>query len=256
MFISIPLIKYVLYAAFRDRLILAMILFMAVSTSVALFIGSSATNESDQFAIVFASSGLRLAGAIGLILFTIFYIRRAFETKDVEYLLSRPISQTQFIISHAIAFSILAFLVATIAQISLIVIGGGNVIVSGQALWYLSLIVEYVIMINAAMFFSMVLTSAATVSMAVIGLYVLSRMMGQFLGILDNTNDVAYEYITGKVMQFISLAFPRLDLMGQTSWLVYGVTNPNIWTMILLQGVVYTFLLIVASIFDLRRRQF
>jgi ABC-type transport system involved in multi-copper enzyme maturation permease subunit len=204
---------------------------------------------------VFASTGLRLAGMMGLVLFAVFYVRRAFETKDIDFLLSRPVSRTCFIVSHAVALSILAVGVALFAELALLLLASKNIIIDGHVLWMLSLMVEFVIMINVALFFSMVLSSAASAAMAVAGLYILGRMMGQILGIIDEGMKIANFEIMPGVMQLVSLIVPRLDLMAQTTWLVYGPggDGPGI---VLAQGAAYTLLLIVAATIDLRRREF
>jgi hypothetical protein len=253
---SRSLVYYVLMAAVRDRLILSLILFMAVGTCLAVFLGSSAVIEADQFALVFAASGLRLAGIAGLVLFAVFYTRRAFDTKDIDYLLSRPINRAGFILSHMAAFSLLAGGVALFAVVAAALLAGHSIIISGFTVWAISLIVEFVIIINTALFFSMVLSSAAGASLAVIGLYVLSRMIGQIFGIIDAATAGKGAEFMGHVMQIVSLIVPRLDLMAQTTWLVYGPGPHDSLVLILLQGIVYTALLAAASIFDLRRRQF
>lgn len=253
--VSRPLIYYVLMAALRDRLILSLILFMVVGTCVSIFIGSSAVIEADQFALVFSATGLRLAGMMGLILFAVFYVRRAFETKDIDYLLSRPISRPCFIVSHAVAFSLLAAGVALFAEIALLILSPHSIIIEGHILWMVSLMVEFIIMINAALFFSMVLTSAASAAMATAGLYILARMMGQILGIIDERISEGGIGWLSSVMEGISLIVPRLDLMAQTTWLVYGAGGDSL-VLIGAQGVAYTALLVVAATIDLRRRQF
>jgi hypothetical protein len=153
------------------------------------------------------------------------------------------------------ALSILALGVAAFAEICLMVVSGGKIIIAGHGLWVLSMAVELIIMINLALFFSMVLTSAAASALAVLGMYVLARMMGQILGIIDsNFNLDKFEFMS-RVMEIISLIVPRLDMMAQTTWLVYGPGGDS-YGIILAQGIVYTLLLIVASTIDLRRRQF
>jgi membrane protein DedA with SNARE-associated domain len=59
------------------------------------------------------------------------------------------------------------------------------------------------------------------------------------------------------VMNIIAMVTPRLDLMAQTSWLVYP-DDPVMfgYGFMIAQGVFYTALLIVAALIDLRRRQF
>lgn len=252
--ISWPVVKYVLTAAVRDRLILALFLLMLVGTSIALFLGSAAITESDQFAIVFAAGGLRLAGAVGLILFTIFYLRRAFESRDVDYLLSRPVSRVAFVLSHALAFTLLAAIVALF--VSLIVFGLSiKMIGAGHYLWAFSLLAEYVILVNVALFFGMVLPNATAGALAVFALYFLARIIGQLLGIVTAGFDMTGFHILGEVMHVISLIVPRLDLMAQSTWLIYGPGDVG-YGFISIQLVSYSALVILSTMVDLVRRQF
>jgi hypothetical protein len=58
------------------------------------------------------------------------------------------------------------------------------------------------------------------------------------------------------LLQVISSVMPRLDLMAQTSWLVYDGTVPEHLVPILVQGTVFLVLVVLASLIDLVRRQF
>lgn len=254
--ISWPLIRYVLMAALRDRLILSLGVLVAVGAALSVFLGSGAFIESSQFALVFTAGGLRLAGAAGLVLFVIFYMRRSFENKDVEFLLSRPISRTSFILSHAIAFSVLAVFLAAMIGVAVCAVVV-QAVGPGHGLWIFSLMMEYVLIVNAALFFAMVLQSASSGAMAVLGLYILSRLMGQLLGIASVGDASPISPLLNGTMNIISMIVPRIDLMTQTSWLVYPDSNTEIGVgFIAAQGFVYTGLLICAALIDLRRRQF
>ena len=72
MLISFPLVGYVLKAAIRDRLFLSLIVLVLVGVSLSIFLGGAAIVESNRFSLVFAASGLRLAGVMGLVLFIVF----------------------------------------------------------------------------------------------------------------------------------------------------------------------------------------
>jgi len=253
--ISLPLIKYVLTAAFRDKLVLSLFLLVLVGASLATFLGSSAVTESDQFTVVFASGGLRIAAILGLVMFIVFHMRRSFETKDVDYLLTRPISRISFLLSHAIAFSLLAIMFAVFVSAAVYFLGGAT-IESGFYIWSFSLMIEFMIMANAALFFAMVLPNAAASAMAVFALYLLSRLIGQLLGIVETGLDLPGFIYLSYLMQFISLVIPRLDLMAQTSWLIYGPSENIGYLFIALQGLVYSALLVTASLVDLVKRQF
>lgn len=253
--ISGPLIRYVLMAAVRDRLILSLLLVIVLGACLAIFLGSAAVVESKQFALVFAAGGLRFTGVVGLVLFVVFHIRRSFDNKDVEFLLSRPISRTSFILSHAAAFSILSLILSLSIALIVLLLSGGKV-GTGHELWIFSLIMEYLIVVNSALFFAMVVPTASGGALAVFGLYILSHLIGDLLGDA-RTFETSASVILNPVMNIISMVVPRLDLMAQTAWLVYPDGMHNVgFGFILAQGIFYCGLLICAALIDLRHRQF
>jgi len=245
----------VIKAAIRDRLVISLLALIGVTASLSVFMGSAAVSESDQFAAVFAAGSLRFAGVIGLVLFAVFHVRRSFDTKDVEFLLSRPISRVTFLFSHAAAFSLLAIVMALVVSAAVAMISFHNFGI-GHFLWSFSLMVEFIIMINVALFFAMVLPGAASGALAVFGFYVLARLMGQLLGITEgNLSMAGFEFLS-IVFQGISMIIPRLDLMAQTSWLIYGPNGSVGFVFIAAQCVIYTSLVLSAALVDLIRRQF
>lgn len=254
--ISFPLLRYVLTAAIRDRFALSLALLIAVAISLSIFLGSSAVTEQDSFAVVFAAGALRIGGMAALVLFTVYYIRRSFDSRDIEYLLSRPIGRISFLFSHAMALTILASVSAAAIFICVAALSPGP-LTSGHVLWGVSILMEYIIMANAALFFAMVLPGAATSAFAAGGLYVLSRLTGQIFGILDSGTVAGHFSWMEKIMESISLFVPRLDLMGQTAWLLYGIPeNGAGYGLIFAQGAVFASMFIMAAAIDLVRRRF
>ena len=253
---SMPLVRYVLMAALRDRLLLSLILVFVLGGALALFLGSSAVVEPEQFSIVLAGGGLRFAGVVGLTLFIVFHMRRSFDNKDVEFLLSRPITRMGFILSHAVAFSILAIVLALAAGVSVCAMSFHH-LGAGQGLWVFSLVMEYMIVANVALFFSMVVTSATGGAMAVFGLYVLGRLMGELLGDARASNGLAFSHVLSPVMNVVSMIVPRIDLFAQTSWLVYPDAATSVgYALIAVQGLFFSGLAVCAALVDLHRRQF
>lgn len=239
-------------------MLLSMLVILVAGASLSLFLGSSAVIEKDQFVLVFASGGLRIANILGLILFVVFFIRKSFETKDVEYLLSRPVSRIQLVLSYAFAFSLIAIILALVLGLIIYAIAP-HLFSNGHALWILSICIENIIMANTALFFAMVISSSASAAIASIGFYILARMMGQILGIISAPSVVGNtksSEIMNYIMETISIFMPRLDLMGQTSWLIYGVDGTVSTSFIFIQGAVFTSLIILACLFDLTRREF
>jgi hypothetical protein len=272
--ISKHLVKYVLTAAVRDRLMMTLALMILIGAAVAAFMGSASVTEQGGFALVFGAGGLRFLGVAGITLFCCFYIRRAFENKEVEFLLSRPISRLCFLFSHAAAFSLLAVLIAAAVAAAVFMLGRPDL--GGLALWAASLAVEFAIMAVAALFFSMVLSSAAGSALATLGFYALARMVGVLLGIMSLPPANWFFAVIGSVMKLISVMIPRLDMMGQTTWLVYGVEGSGgvkflpeagpyatlmmehlgLTGFIAAQGIVFAGLLLAAAAYDFMRKQF
>jgi len=213
---------------------------------------------------------------MGIILFVCFYVRRAFENKEVEFLLSRPISRISYLLSHALAFIILSLVISLVVIASVAIVGNPDM--GGLMIWGASIAVEFAIMAVAALFFSMVLSSAAGSALACIGFYILARMMGSLLGIADIPADNMVTWVLGIGMEAISVIIPRFDMMGQVSWLVYGASDISsigflknaamtemsqgfietvgLLGFIIFQGLFFIFLLLSAAAFDLSRRQF
>lgn len=271
---SRPLIRYVLLAAARDRLVATFAALILCAAALSVFLGSTGLTEKDAFALVFGASGLRFLGVLGLTLFSAFYIRRSFETKEVEFFLSRPLSRVQFLGSHAAAFAALA-LVITLLEVAAVFLIGRPAL-DGLFVWGLSIFAENLIVITVSMFFSMVLTSASASAMGTLGFYVLCRMIGTLIGIAAQPTEKIFFIVLNNLMEVISMIVPRLDMMGQTGWLVYGVegsggigflpgatgfaetlaAHAGITGFILIEALLFTGLYFTAAAFDFLRRQF
>ncbi len=251
---SLPLVKYVFMAAIRDKLILSMLVILLLGSSLSMFLGSAAIIEKDQFSLVFAGSSLRIVSVLGLVLFVVFFVRRSFEGKDIEFLLSRPISRLNIIFSYGTAFSLLAVFMGLAVGLAVYAVAP-HLFGDGHVIWIASIMVEGVIMVNLALFFSMYISSSASASMVTLGSYVLSRMMGQLLGIVDSPL-VHSEGVYSITLQFVSAVTPRLDLMGQSSWLIYGADSSFSILDALLQGGIFSVFILLAASLDFIRRQF
>ncbi|MEM6812368.1 MAG: hypothetical protein AAF549_07870 [Pseudomonadota bacterium] len=248
------LIFYVLTAAVKDKIFLSYLALVAVTTSLSIFFGASSVNEQDQFAIVFTSGSLRIISVFTLVLFIVFYFARSFENRDVEFLFSKPITRWQYIISHFFAFTLLSFLIATTETLALMLISGENIQYS-ILLWGLSVFVELSVISAISIFFGIAFSNAVSATLSTFGFYVLARLIGDIIGILESGISNIITETLGKVMLVISFFVPRLDLMGQSSWLVYGVEDFNIMALSA-QMIIFLGLILSATYLDLTRRQF
>ncbi|PZO82662.1 MAG: hypothetical protein DI626_09910 [Micavibrio aeruginosavorus] len=250
-----PLFRYILMAAVRDRLVLSVIAIIAVVTSLSYFFGASVVTEQDDFARTFGAFGFRLFGVAALSLFVVTFVRRSFESRDVDYLLSRPIGRTAFVLTHAAAFSTIAFLLSLILG-GIGIYSWGGISHGGIALWWASIALEFMIVANVAMFFSFIIASPTASMLAVFAFYLLSRLMGEILGILQAETQTGLMKMLSKIMEFISIVIPRLDMAGRTEWILYGMPAEFPYAWVLGQAAAVLCLVIVATVIDMRRRQF
>ena len=255
--ISLPLWRYILTAVLRDRVIQLMIVLMLLGMSAAMFLGNTAVVEKGQFTVAMAGTILRMLCVLGLVTFICFFVRRAFESREIDYLLATPLTRHRLLISFSAAFITVAFILAL--AMSLIIFAlSKHVASSGWLIWSASAFVELSITAMIALFFSIALKSATVSVLGSLGYYSLARMLGAMIGIIATKLEAGHtvHIIIDGIVKVISFVTPRFDLLSQSAWLVYGnAAGVNLW-MLPAQFVVFIALFFAASAYDLRRSQF
>ncbi|MDE3038866.1 MAG: hypothetical protein KGJ21_10520 [Pseudomonadota bacterium] len=248
-------IRYVLITALRDWLFIGLLVGIGFAAGIAAILGSTAFLEEKAMTLAFAAGAARLILMVGLIVFVCFHIRAAFDTKEIDVILSRPISRANLVIAYWLGFALVALLL-TLPVIAIIgVIGVESW--SGFAGWGLSLILETFLVVALALFSALTLKSAVASVMGCMGFYVLSRMMAFFVVTAKSGMVAGKKFVVLKwALVAISTLVPRLDFFAKTKWLVYGFDSPQGWEVFVLQAAIFVPLLLLASIADFRRKQF
>jgi hypothetical protein len=248
-------IRYILITALRDWLFIGLVVSILFATMISAVLGSTAFLEDQEMTVTFAAASSRLILMVGLIVFVCFHIRHAFDTKEIDVILSRPISRSNLVIAYWLGFAFVGLLLAlpVIAIVGLIGVGS----VAGFAGWAVSLILETSLVVGLALFSAFTLRSAVTAVIACMGFYVLSRMMAFFIvtahsGVISGSKFILLKY----ALIAISTLVPRLDFFAKTEWLIYGFNSNQDWLVVLAQAAVFVPLLLLASIADFRRKQF
>jgi ABC-type transport system involved in multi-copper enzyme maturation permease subunit len=249
-------VRYILITALRDWLFIGLLAGILIATMISATLGSTAFLEEKEMTITFAAGAARVILMIGLIVFVCFHIHHAFYTKEIDVILSRPISRANLLIAYWVGFSFVAFLL-TVPVVGIIgVIGVPNV--QGFIGWGVSLLLETFMVIALALFSAFTMRSAVTSVLGCMGFYVLSRMMAFFI-VTSQSGLVAQQpqYMVLKyILRTISIIVPRLYFFAKSEWLVYGFNTNQDWVLYLLQAVIFVPLLLMASIVDFRRKQF
>lgn len=250
-------IRYILLTALRDWLFAGLLFGVVVASVISGLMGDMAMVEPEQLKLTYAAASSRLVLVVGLVVFVCFHVRSAFDTREIDVFLSRPISRPNLVISYWLGFSVVALLL-TLPSIG-IVFWVGALDMKGFGIWALSLVLEMLMVVAAALFAAFTLRSAVSSVMATLGFYVLSRMMGFFIATSKSSllfRDAGLNQFSEMAMQVLAIFVPRLDFFAKTEWLVYGVENMADIRLMVLQAVIIVPLLLMAAIIDFRNKQF
>jgi ABC-type transport system involved in multi-copper enzyme maturation permease subunit len=250
-------IRYVLLTALRDRLFFGLLAGVAVAAYIAAVLGGTALVETQEMTISLSAGAARMILAVGLIVFVCFHLRYAFDTKEMDVFLSRPISRRSLVIAYWLGFVAVALLL--LLPIIGLIAWLGILNLSGFWLWSASLAMESLLVVAIALFASVTLRSGVTAMLTSLGLYTIMRMMGFFVATANSTMLNQGDMLVRSMrwlLETISIFIPRLDLYGNAQWLIYGGGGIETLGTLFAQIVVFIPLLLVATMIDLQRRQF
>jgi hypothetical protein len=251
-----PILKYILLSGMRDRLYLGLLLTLILSFSLSIFLGSTSLIEQSEMTAVYIAGSSRFILGVGMILFVCLSVNRSFENKEVEFIISKPISRESFILSYSLAFLVTIFLIIIPLILAFLLLATVNKI--GLLIWSLSLVAELFIITSFSFLSSLILKNSFSSIIASFGFYALSRMMGMFVMAINLPQDFVEikNHSMTMILKALSLIFPRLDLFGQSEWLIYGISDFGNIKIIFIQALIYIPLMMFMSFHDFRKKQF
>lgn len=252
----LTIVRFVLLTAMRDRLFVMLLLLLVMAIGIASGLAKTSMIEQHEMTLSFSAAVARLLLAVGLIVFVCFHIRQAFDSKEIDVMLSRPISRARLVIGYWMGFSVVT---AVLVLVNLAVLALLQPIsLPGFLAWGGSLLLEMWMVVAIALFASVTLRSAVSSVMATLVFYVAGRMMGFFLATVQARAVFETPWlnlITKKTIEVAAIIAPRLDMYGKSSWLIYGPSQAD-WQLFLAQSVTFIPLLLAVTIVDFTRRQF
>jgi ABC-type transport system involved in multi-copper enzyme maturation permease subunit len=250
------ILKYILITGIRDRLYIGLFITLAASFSLSIFLGSTAMVEQQQMTAAYVAGSSRIILAIGMILFVCLSLNRAFENKEVEFIISKAISRETFILGYLIGFFLAALLIFIPLTAAIFFITNANKV--GLIIWLATLLSENLIVISFALLASLILKNSFSSIMASFGFYIISRMMGVLVFAINLPQNFsqASSHFSETSLKILSALFPRLDLFGQSEWLNYGVSDFSNLKVILWQSLIYIPLMIFMAFHDFKKKQF
>lgn len=257
------IIRYTILTAMRDWLYLGILVLSLGSVFLSTFLGGTAVVEQGLMSMAYMGGSCRMIMAIGLILFVCFHVRRSFDNKEVELILTRPISRVSFVFAYYLAFAFLSFtMILPLMFLFLFLLKIGYVwgSYSGVLFWGLSFYFETLILIGFAFFASLILSSAVSAVLGTFAFYFLGRIFGFFLISINNPISLTHASYWGKfteqILNIIGIFLPRLDMFAKSEWLTYGVMDYQQFLMFFITSAIYIPLLITMAVFDFVRKEF
>jgi ABC-type transport system involved in multi-copper enzyme maturation permease subunit len=247
--------RYTVLEAWRNRLVVLVIVAVTLLTLLSLFARELAVTESARLQTAILAATLRVAAVFLIGIYVINGLTREFNDKVLELMLSLDLPRPSYLVGKFFGFSIVALAVAVIATIPIAVLAP-----AGSALaWGCSLALELLIITALSVFcittFSQLLPAAAFVT----AFYLLARSISA-IQLMSGANLLGVDALGQKVSRLLAdamaVALPRLDMFTQTAWLVDGAAAYPALLSALLQTTVYVVLLLAAAMFDLYRKNF
>lgn len=257
------IIRYTILTALRDWLFLGIFLLVLLAIGLSAFLGNTALVEQGMMSAAYIGGTARIIIIVGLTLFVCFHVRRSFENKEVELILTRPISRAKFIISYFVGFVVLTMMIITPIMVLLYVlslIGFITINLKGLLLWGVSFYLEASVTVALAFFAALVLSSAVFSVLFCFAFYFLARIFGFLLISINNPHSVAKSSkiaaVMEQVLSFIGIAIPRFDMMSKSEWLIYGVENLNQISLFIGSALLYIPFILLMALFDFSKKQF
>lgn len=250
-------IRYILLTAIRDRLFMGLLLGIGAAAYISSVLGSTAMLEPEQMTLAFTAASARVIVMLGIIVFIGFHIRNAYDSREIDVLLSRPISRPTLVLSYALGFALVALLLALPTLV--VIYATGVLSKTGFWVYAASLICEAWLVVAIALFCAFTFKSGTVSVLGALAIYTISRMIGYFVattgsGILFKEHAVQQGAVW--VMKGISTVIPRLDFFAKSEWLIYGPRSMEDATLFLYQAAIFIPILLAATTIDFMRKEF
>lgn len=249
-------IRYIILTAIRDRLFLGLLLGVGAAAYISSVLGSTAMLEPEQMTLAFTAASARVIVMLGIIVFIGFHVRNAFETREMDMLVARPISRTNLVLSFATGFALVALLL--VAPVLLLIYISGVLSETGFWVYAASLLAEGWLVASIALFCALTMKSGTVSVLSALAIYTISRMVGYFLATTHSGMSEGSELLMGSkwLIQGVSTIIPRLDFFAKSEWLIYGPRSMEDATLFAYQAAIFIPLILVAAIIDFKRKEF
>lgn len=238
----------------RDKILYNLVFFALLLIGASVLLGTLTIGEQSRIINDLGLAAINLVAVIIAIFVGIGLVTKEIDRRTIYTILARPITRVQFILGKylGLAFIVVVNIVIMFAMFL------GTVWVSGNII-YLSLfqavgliLVETLLVMAIAMFFSTFSSSTLSATMT-LGLYVIGHLTSDLKGIAEKSQNQATE----AVMTALYYLCPNLELLNIKGQAAAGVQVSLAYqSLATVYGLLYAALLLVAACVVFQRRDF
>jgi ABC-type transport system involved in multi-copper enzyme maturation permease subunit len=247
--------RYTVLEAWRNRLMVLVVVAVALLTLLSLFARELAVTESARLQTAILASTLRVASVFLIALYIVNGFTREFNDKVLELMLSLDLPRPGYLMGKFLGFAIVALAVAAIVTVPVAVLAPADAALA----WGCSLALELLIIAALSVFCITTFTQLLPAAAFVTAFYLLARSITaiQLMSGSSLLGNDGFGQKAGAVLaNALAIALPRMDAFTQTAWLVNDAGGQAALLSIVLQTAVYVGLLLAAAMFDLYRKNF
>lgn len=252
----IAVAQYVFLTCFRARLLAGVVMLLAATLGLALFMGGTALIEERETARTLAAGGLRLAITMGISVLICFHIQQLAHSKELTVMAARPLPRWKLVLGCFVSYGAIGTGLALLAGFA--VAWTGFRTIDGYLLWLTGFVFEAAIMTAVALMFGLIISNAVSACLCTLGFYMLARLAILFVATAESPmgkTDISFaDIFIFNIIKFISLLLPRLDLFADSSLLVYGISTAST-ALPTAQAAIYIPLLLGVAILDFSRKE-
>jgi ABC-type transport system involved in multi-copper enzyme maturation permease subunit len=251
------IIYFIFLNAIRDRLFSAIIALLLLVTGISMALAETVMVERPETSIALSAGMARIIVNIGIALFVCFQVRGFYDSKEIEVMLTRPISRLRLCLGLLLGFSLVATILNLILASILFCFELGRT--QSSLIWIFSLIMEGWIVVAISLFASVCNKGFVTSVLTCFSFYVLGRLMAFLVATAHarvNFESVIVHRIMRYTIDTISVVIPRLDLFADTDWLVYGIKNYENIIFFSAQTAIFIPFMLCITLIDFKRKQF
>ncbi len=238
----------------RDKILYNLVFFAILLIGASVLLGTLTMGEQSRIINDLGLAAINLVAVIIAIFVGIGLVTKEIDRRTIYTILARPITRVQFILGKYLG---LAFIVVVNIAI-MFAMFLGTVWVSGNII-YMSLfqavgliLVETLLVMAIAMFFSTFSSSTLSATMT-LGLYVIGHLTSDLKGIAEKSQN----QVTEAVMTALYYLCPNLELLNIKGQAAAGVQVSLVYqSMATVYGLLYAALLLVAACLVFQRRDF